>query len=73
MIGKGPEKPQYSLSLRRPILPAPTIFAIIISLTFFVFLPHVEELWRCWQAKQQGLAGSETPQCLAEVYGKQAA
>jgi hypothetical protein len=34
----------------------------------FVALPHLEELWRCQRAKQQGLTGLDTPECARERY-----
>jgi hypothetical protein len=68
MLGLGREKADFELRLKKPPLPLSQIVAIFGALGAFVFLPHVEELWRCWRAKQQGLTGVDTPDCARELY-----
>lgn len=64
----GPKKPDFSLRLKTPGLPLRQIAAIFGAMTLFVGLPHVEELWRCWRARQRGLTGTETPECARQLY-----
>ena len=68
MLHLSREKPDFDLRLKRPPLPLSQISAIFGAMGLFVALPHVEELWRCWRAKQQGLTGTETPECARELY-----
>jgi hypothetical protein len=68
MLGLGGEKPDFELRLKQSPLPLHQIVAIFGALGAFVFLPHVEELWRCWRAKQRGLTGVDTPECVRELY-----
>jgi len=34
----------------------------------FVAVPHLEEFWRCWRARQRGLSGVDTPECARELF-----
>lgn len=68
MLGLGARKPDFSLHLRRPLLPVSRIAAIFGAVTVFTALPHVEEFFRCWRAYQRGLTGSDTPECARELY-----
>lgn len=69
LIGMGSEKPDFRLRLRRPPIPITHFAAIVACMGLTSGLPHVEELWRCFQAQQKGLAGSEIPECAQELYG----
>jgi len=68
MLGLGGEKPDWALRLKKPALPLHQIAAIFGATTVFVFLPHVEELWRCLEARNKGLTGTDTPECVRELY-----
>ena len=68
MLGIGPEKPDYSLRLKKPGPPIRHIAAIFGATTLFVALPHVEEFVRCWRAYRKGLTGVDTPECARELY-----
>jgi hypothetical protein len=68
MLGLGREKPDFTLKLNRPPLSIPQIIAIFGAMGAFVGLPHAEEFWRCWKAKQRGLTGVDTPECARERY-----
>ena len=68
MLGLGEEEPDFRLRLKRPPLPISQIAAIFGAMGFFVGLPHVEEFWRCWKARQQGLTGIDTPECARKLY-----
>ena len=35
----------------------------------FSLLPHLEELWRCWQAQRKGLTENDTPDCARQLFG----
>jgi hypothetical protein len=64
----GPEKPDLTLRLRQPRVPLRHIGAITGAAMLVSGLPHVEELWRCVRVQKQGLTGSETPECVRELY-----
>ena len=68
MLGLGNEKPDFKLKLKRPPLPILEIAAIFGAMGLFVGLPHAEEFWRCWKARQRGLTGADTPECARELY-----
>jgi hypothetical protein len=68
MLGLGPEKPDFSLRLKKPGLPVSQIAGIFGAITLFVALPHAEEFWRCWRAYRRGLTGKDTPDCVRELY-----
>lgn len=55
------------LRFRQPPLPRRTIAAIFTALLLFGAIPHADELRRCIRAKEEGLAGADTPACLAEA------
>lgn len=69
MLGIGDEAPDFKLRLKKPGLPISHIAGIFGAMTLFVALPHMEELLRCLKARQRNLTGSETPECLRELYG----
>jgi hypothetical protein len=68
MLGLGARKPDFSIHLRRPLLPLSRIAAILGAVTLFTALPHVEEFIRCWRAYRRGLTGSDTPRCSRANY-----
>lgn len=68
MLRIGPEKPDFSLRLKKPGPPIRHIAAIFGATTLFVALPHVEEFVRCWRAYRKGLTGVDTPECARELY-----
>ena len=68
MLGIGAQKPDFSLHLRRPLLPLNHIAAVVGAVTVFTALPHVEEFWRCWRAYKRGLTGMNTPECSRDLY-----
>ena len=68
MLGLGARKQDFSLHLRRPLLPLSRIAAILGAVTVFTAVPHVEEFVRCWRAYQRGLTGTDTPECSRELY-----
>lgn len=68
MLGIGNEKGDFRLRLKKPGPPVNHIFLIFSALGLFVFLPHVEELWRCLRAQRQGLTGVDSPECARELY-----
>jgi hypothetical protein len=68
MLGIGSEEPEFSLRLRKPSIPGRNIALSFGAATAISFLPHVEELWRCWRAYRKGLTGTETPECARELY-----
>jgi hypothetical protein len=68
LLGIGNEKPRFSLRLKRPGMPPSRAAALLGTVGLLVALPHVEELWRCWRAEQQGLKERDTPECARELY-----
>jgi hypothetical protein len=68
LFGAGPEKPRFALRLKQPPVPLSHAAAILAGMALFVGAPHVEELWRCWKAEQEGLKGRDTPECARELY-----
>jgi hypothetical protein len=49
------------------------VIGLCSAIALLDFLPHAEELWRCWQAKQKGLTGRDSPECAAVLYAKKRA
>ncbi len=68
LVGMGPEKPDFKLRFRKAPVPLMDFAIIVACMGAVSFLPHVEELWRCYQAQQRGEAGSEVPECARELY-----
>jgi hypothetical protein len=68
LLGMGPQKADFRLRLRKPPIPLKHFAAIVACMGIVSGLPHVEELWRCYRAQQEGLAGSEIPECARELY-----
>jgi hypothetical protein len=68
MLGLGSEKADFALRWKKPGLPVRQIAGIFGAVTMFVVLPHVEEFVRCWRASRLGLTGSDTPDCVRELY-----
>ena len=68
LLGLGPEKADLRLRFRRPPVPLKDFAAIIAGMGLVSFLPHVEELWRCYRAQQSGVAGRDIPECAQELY-----
>jgi len=68
LLGLNEERPQFNVHLKEPrmtVRDAALITGAVLSLDI---LPHVEEYVRCLRAKSQGLVGSETPECVQEVF-----
>ena len=68
MLGLGPEKADFTLRMKKPPLPIRNIALIMGATTLFVAVPHLEEFWRCWRARQRGLSGVDTPECARELF-----
>ena len=68
IFGIGPEKPDWRLRLRKSPVPPGHFAAILAGMGLLSGLPHVEELWRCYRARQQGEAGRDIPACAPELY-----
>jgi hypothetical protein len=66
---RNPRREDFQLRLKRSRASTPEIAGLVSAITLFDFLPHVEELWRCWRAQQRGLTGSDTPECAPVLYG----
>lgn len=69
LIGLGSEKPDFTLRFRKPPVPLKDFAAIVTTMGVVSFLPHVEELWRCYRAQQKGIAGRDIPECAETLYG----
>jgi hypothetical protein len=65
-IGKG--KADFKLRLRKPPVPMKHFVAIVAGMGTVSGLPHLEELWRCYSAQRDGLAGRDIPECARELY-----
>lgn len=68
LLGLGKEKADFKLRLRKPPVPLTHFVAIVACMGLVSGLPHVEELWRCYRARQNGTAGRDTPECARELY-----
>ncbi len=51
LFGAGPESARWTLGLKRPMLPAGYLIAILAAVLLFLAVPYAEELWRCLRAK----------------------
>lgn len=69
LVGLGSEKADFGLRLRKPPVPLKDFAVIVACMGLLSGLPHLEELWRCYRAKQRGQAGTETPACARELFG----
>ena len=72
-ILRHPRSSDLRLRLKQPRASTMQIAGLVSAITLFDFAPHVEELWRCWAAKQKGLTGRDSPECAAVLYGKKGA
>jgi hypothetical protein len=68
LIGIGPEKPDFKLRFRKPPVPLKDFAMIVGGMGLISGLPHMEELWRCIRAQQQGKAGKDIPECAQQLY-----
>jgi hypothetical protein len=68
LFGLGPEKPDFKLRARKPPIPLKDFAAVIACMGILSGLPHLEELWRCYSTKREGLAGRDIPECARELY-----
>jgi hypothetical protein len=68
MFGLGPQKADFKLRFRKPPVPLKDFAAIVTCMGVVSGLPHLEELWRCYRAKREGLAGRDIPECAQELY-----
>jgi hypothetical protein len=68
LLGRGRQRPEFKLRLRRPPIPLSDVLLIFASLAVFGALPHADELRRCIEAKKAGAVGQDTPACLPAVY-----
>lgn len=64
-----PRFADFRLRLKQPRASLAQVAALVAAITLFDFAPHLEELWRCQRAKQQGLTGRDSPECAAVLYG----
>ena len=69
LFGLGTDEPRFGIRVRQPHVSAKTVTAVMSAVTIFDVLPHMEELWRCWQATRRGVSGRDTPSCAPELYG----
>src|SRR5689334_25243891 len=51
LLGRGRQRPEFKLRLRRPPIPLSDVLLIFASLAVFGALPHADELRRCIEAK----------------------
>jgi hypothetical protein len=65
-----PRARDFRLRLKQPHASAAQVLGLCSAITLLDFLPHAEELWRCWQAQQKGLTGRDSPECAAVLYGE---
>lgn len=65
-----PRAADFRLRLQQPHASVAQVAGLVFAITLFDFLPHAEELWRCWIAKQNGLTGRDSPECAAVLYGE---
>jgi hypothetical protein len=70
LAGAGDERAQFDLRLKEPRITLRDAAFISASVLGFDVLPHVEEYIRCLRAQNQGLTGSETPQCAQELFAE---
>ncbi len=69
LVGLGPDKADFALRLRKPPVPLKDFAAIVACMGLLSGLPHLEELWRCYRAKQSGQAETDIPACARELFG----
>jgi hypothetical protein len=61
LLGRGPEKPDFSLRMKNPPLPPSYVASILSGVVFLVAIPYGEELLRCWLAEHRGLIAAIPP------------
>jgi hypothetical protein len=69
LFGAGEEPARFELKFRRPGMSPLHALTVIGAVGAFSWLPHVEELWRCWQAQKKGLTEKDTPECARVLFG----
>jgi hypothetical protein len=69
-IFRRPRAADFRLRPKRPRASAAQVAGLVSAITLFDFLPHLEELWRCWVAERKGLTGRDTPECAEALYGR---
>jgi hypothetical protein len=47
LLGRGPDRPEFRLELKRPAAEPPVIGALLVGALACGFVPYLEELWRC--------------------------
>ena len=68
LLGMGKEQPRFELRLQKPGMSPLGAAVILGAMAAFSGLPHLEEFWRCWRARQKGLTERDTPECARELY-----
>lgn len=69
LLGGGSQRPQFGIRLAKPPLPLKYLLPIVFGSGLLAAIPHADELWRCWKAKQAGLTGRDTPECTRQLFG----
>lgn len=68
LLRLGSERPDFKLRFRKKPIPLKDFVAIIVGMGVVSALPHLEELWRCYRAKSEGLAGRDIDECAQHLY-----
>ncbi len=68
LVGHRRGRGRFTLRLQLPTIPMRQAMAIVAALGIMGGLPHIDELWRCLQARRAGLTGRHTPECLSTLY-----
>jgi hypothetical protein len=69
LLGLNEEVPRFDFRRKEPKVPVRDAALMTAAAGVFDVLPHLEELWRCWQARQRGLVGKATPACARILFG----
>jgi hypothetical protein len=69
LLGLSNEVPRFDFHQKEPKLPLRDAALLTAAVGALDILPHMEEFWRCWQAKQRQLVGTGTPECAPILFG----
>jgi hypothetical protein len=65
-FGVGSKKPDFKLRLHQRPVPLKGIDVIASCMTVVSGIPDINEYWRCYRARQRGVAGNNIPESAQE-------
>lgn len=68
LLRLGSQRPDLKLRVRKKPVPLKDFIAIVAAMGLVSGLPHLEELWRCYRAEKQGIAGRDIDECAQQLY-----